>query len=290
MFSDNQCIVCILNQVLRVCDVTGIENEKKDIIFKKALQKAVQVDYKHMSSPEFAEKIYRIFSHISGENDPYKKLRKNQNDLILDNIDFFRKNIGDSPDPLRTSAVYSLLGNIIDYGTASLFDPGELFQQFENIHLTIDDYPEFKGRLKDGGTLLIIADNAGEAVFDLLFIEEIRRLYPGSKIFYGVRSAPAINDILKEDARYIGIDKVARVLETGSTFAGTIVSKSTAEFQRIYKRADIVISKGQGNFETLEKENKDILFILKVKCEVVARYANFDNGSLLFAFNSTLKG
>jgi uncharacterized protein with ATP-grasp and redox domains len=276
--------------VLRVCDVTGIESEKKDLVFKKALQKALRVDYKHTSSPEFAEKIYRIFSDISGEKDPYKKIRKTQNDLILDHIDFFRQEIEKSTDPLRTAAVYSLMGNIIDYGTASLFDPGTLFQQYENIHPTIDDYPEFVRRLTDGGTVLIIADNAGEAVFDLLFIEEIRKLYPDSIIFYGVRSAPAINDVLAEDARYIGIDKVATVVETGSTLAGTIVAKSTAEFRRIYDRANIVISKGQGNFETLEQENKDILFALKVKCEVVARYTNLEYGSLLFAFNSTLKG
>jgi uncharacterized protein with ATP-grasp and redox domains len=94
---------------------------------------------------------------------------------------------------------------------------------------------------------------------------------------------------MMEDARYIGIDKVADVLETGSTFAGTIVSKSTAEFQRIYNNVDIIISKGQGNFETLENENKDILFILKIKCEAAARCANMALGSLIFGFNNTLK-
>ena len=95
--------------------------------------------------------------------------------------------------------------------------------------------------------------------------------------------------LLEEDARYIGLDKVAHVIKTGSTFAGTDISKSTKQFQKIYHDADIVISKGQGNFETLEEEGRDILFILKVKCDVVARHANLELGSLLFAFNNTLK-
>ena len=289
MLSDNYCVGCVLNQVIRVCEYTGLDQGKKDLIFKEALQKAGEIDYKKMSSPEFAEKIYRLFSDISGERDPYKKLRKEQNDLILDKIDFFREKIRKSPDPLKKSAVYSLIGNIIDYGAVRLFDPDELFQQFDDVRLSIDDYAEFRRRLRGEKKLLIIGDNAGEAVFDRLFIEEMRRFNPAVTIVYGVRSAPAINDMLEKDARYIGLDKVAEVVKTGSTFAGTDISKSTKQFQKIYHDADIVISKGQGNFETLEEEGRDILFILKVKCEVVARHANLELGSLLFAFNNTLK-
>lgn len=289
MLSDNNCVGCVLNQVIRVCEYTGLDQDKKDLIFKKALRRAGEIDYKKMSSPEFAEKIYRLFSDISGEKDPYKKLRKEQNDLILNKIDFFLEKIRNSPDPLKKSAIYSLIGNIIDYGTMRLFDPDELFQQFDDVRLSIDDYAEFRRRLREGGQLVIIGDNAGEAVFDRLFIEEIRRFNPAVTIVYGVRSAPAINDMLEEDARCIGLDKVAQVIKTGSTFAGTVISKSTEEFQKIYHNANIVISKGQGNYETLEAEDRDILFILKVKCEVVARHANLELGSLLFAFNRTLK-
>ncbi|MCK5055372.1 MAG: DUF89 family protein [Candidatus Aminicenantes bacterium] len=289
MLSDNNCVGCVLNQVIRVCEYTGVDQDKKDLIFKKALQKAGEIDYKKMSSPEFAEKIYRLFSDISGEKDPYKKLRKEQNDLILNKIDFFREKIRNSPDPLKKAAIYSLMGNIIDYGAVRLFDPDELFQRFDDVLLSIDDYAEFRRRLPGGKKLVIIGDNAGEAVFDRLFIEEIRRFNPAVTIVYGVRSAPAINDMLEEDARYIGLDKVAEVIKTGSTFAGTVISKSTEKFQNIYQSADIVISKGQGNFETLEAEDRDILFMLKVKCDVVARCANLELGSLLFAFNRTLK-
>lgn len=289
MLSNNNCVMCVLNQIIRVCDFSGVEEEKKDLIFKKSLQKAGQIDYKRMTSPEFAEKIYDIFTKISGEEDPYKKLRKEQNDLVLEKIDFFRERINHSSDPLQTSAVYSLLGNIIDYGAVRLFDTNEIFGQYENIQLSINDYAEFRRRLRGGKKVLIIGDNAGEAVFDRLFIEEIKKCNPGVKIYYGVRSTPAINDILEEDARYIGLDKVAQVLETGSTFAGTVVSRTTKEFQEVYHSADMIIAKGQGNFETLEPEDKDILFIFKVKCEVVARQSSLELGSLIFAFNSTLK-
>ncbi len=285
MFLENYCIVCVLNQIIRLCDFSGIDGEQKDRVFKEALKKAGGIDYEQMTSPQFAEKLYDVFTEVTGEKDPYKKLRKEQNDMVLDKLDFFREKISSAADPLYCAAIYALAGNIIDYGTDRLFDPDEIFCRFENIELAVNDYEEFKKRLQKGKKLLILGDNAGEAVFDRLFIEEIRTFNPAVEIFYGVRSKPAINDILKEDAEYIGLDKVAFVLETGSTFAGTVISKSTEEFQKIYHSADIIISKGQGNFETLEGADEDILFVFKVKCAVVARHMNLPLGSLLFAFN-----
>lgn len=288
MQTNRQCVVCVLNQLLRAADYLNLEPDKKDSVLQEALKKAAGIPFQTLTSPEFSEKLYEVVVEISGEPDPYKTLRQQQNQLVMEQVDVFRDKIKNSPDPLLTAAYYALLGNIIDYGGVRIFDTDEIFKECETIHITVNDYPEFKRRLEKAGQLLILGDNAGEIVFDRLFIEEIKRFKPRLEIFYGVRSKPAINDVIMEDAEYAGIHEVAHVLETGNTCAGTLVSKGTEAFKDIYYRADMIISKGQGNFETLEKEPEDILYMFKVKCDIVAKYIDLPLDSLVLAFKNTL--
>jgi hypothetical protein len=278
-----------LNQVLRAADYLGLNEDQKDRIFQESLKRAAELPYKEMTAPEFSEHLYKIVTAVSGEPDSYKTLRHEQNRMVLDKIDAIREKIRAADDPLLAAGYYALLGNIIDYGGVRIFDADEIFKQNHamDISITVNDYPEFRKRLQGAKRLLILADNAGEAVFDLVFIEEMKRFNPGLEVFYGVRSTPAINDVIKEDAEFIGIHKTAQVLETGATCAGTVVDKGTEEFKRVYFSSDIIISKGQGNFETLEDRPEDILFIFKVKCDVVAKHVNLDLNSLVLAFKSS---
>ena len=223
------------------------------------------MDYLSMTAPECAEYIYDIFSQVTGDPDPYKRLRKEQNKMIMDRIGFFRDKIKQSDDPLFTSLFYSLLGNMIDYGGEDLYDDIDIFEQYDSLQLTVNDFPLFRERLMKGNQILILADNAGEAVLDLLFLEQMKKFNPRAAYYYGVRSKPAINDVLINDARFIGIDQYAHLLETGSTFAGTRLDRSSPEFKTIYHDSDLVVSKGQGNFETMEAELDDIIFSFKVK-------------------------
>ncbi len=276
--------------MIRTCHTAGLSEEQTNQVFDHTLAAASQVNYRIITAPQFAEKIYRVFTEISGVQDPYLELRKEQNDLVLKKIDFFSERIKDAEDPLYSSAIYSLLGNVIDYGGVRLFDPNQLFRSFDEDQLTLNDYSWFSEKLAAADTLLFLGDNAGEAVFDKLFIQEMKRVNRDVEIFYGVRSAPAINDVLLGDAHYIGINRLTQVIETGSTLAGTVISLCNQDFQDIYHRADMIVSKGQGNFETLENEREDILFLFKVKCEIVAQHVGLPIGSLLFALSRTIKG
>ena len=289
MIMDKKCVLCILNQILRVSDYLKLEKSKADLIFKGVLKKVSNMNFSNITSPEFSEKVYDIFNEVLDEKDPYKRLRKEQNDMVLDRIDFFRNKIKNSSDPLFVSGLYSLVGNVIDYGSEEILDTNEIFGKVDSIKIVVNDYTKFKKCLKRGKRLLIIADNAGEAVFDMLFIERIKIFNPGIEVHYGVRSKPAINDVLKEDAEYIGLNRVASILETGSTFAGTVISRSTEKLKNVYYNSDIIVSKGQGNFETLEGEPENIFYVFKVKCDVVARYVHLDYGSLVMAFGNTIK-
>jgi len=288
MLIKNECIVCVLNQIIRVSDFLGLKKKKADEVFGESLKETVRTNYLDMTPPVFSGNLYKKLSEITGIDDPYKNLRKEQNDLVLDNIKFFRDRIGNSENPLFTAFVYSLLGNIIDYGGVEIFDVNQIFEEINDIKLMVNDYGKIEEKLGSAEMLLIISDNAGEAVFDMLLIEQIRMKYPRIKIRYGVRSGPAINDILKEDAEYIGIGEIAEIIETGSTYAGTVISASDSDFVKVYEDSDIVISKGQGNFETLEMEKgQNIFFIFKVKCSVVSDHSGLPVNSLVLGYRDS---
>ena len=289
MLMQNECAVCILNQILRAVNYMGLSEERSGLVFKEALKKTVETDYSGLTPPLFSGKIYDAITDMTGNTDPYKALRKEQNDLVLNNIVLFRDRIDNSEDPLFTALFYSLLGNIIDYGGVEIFDTDQIFKEVNDVTLGINDYEKLKEKLENARTILIISDNAGEAVFDMLLIEQIKMKYPEIKVMYGVRSGPAINDIIKEDAEYIGIGEISEIIETGSTYAGTMIGLSDPGFVEIYKNSDIVISKGQGNFETLEMEKgKDIFFIFKVKCKIVADYSGLPFNSLILGYRKSI--
>ncbi|MFY9402150.1 MAG: ARMT1-like domain-containing protein, partial [Candidatus Omnitrophota bacterium] len=146
-------------------------------------------------------------------------------------------------------------------------------------------YPAFKKSLKNAKSILYLADNAGEVVFDRILIEEIKKKYPGKIIFYAVKEKPIINDALLEDALFCGIDRVARIISNGTDAPGTILSLCSSDFKKIYKSADMVISKGQGNFESLSKAKKEIFFLFMVKCPVVAREVKGRIGDYVLLYN-----
>lgn len=280
------CIICILNQILRVSDYLDLNESQKDIILKKALSRSADYDYKHLTPPEFSEFLYDIVIAETNIYDPYQTLKKSQNDMILTRSETFENKINNSENPLFKAAKYALAGNIIDYGGVQKFDLD--LERLDQIKIDIDDFEKFKKKLKTSKSILYIADNAGEAVFDKFFIKQIKRYYKNIKIYYSVKSKPAINDITEEDADYIGIKEFATVIKSGMGMAGTVIPKTTDEFKKIYNSVDIIISKGQGNFETLHDEKQDILFIFKVKCKMVSDFSKIKLNSNIFAFRSSL--
>jgi len=282
-----ECILCVLNQIIRVSEHLKLPEDKQDIIMQKALARTADYNYKHLTPPEFSEFLYDIVIEESKTYDPYKNLKINQNNAILERADIFENKINSSPDPLFTAGRYALAGNIIDYGGVKKFKLN--FDDFETLNIDINNYDEFKEKLSKAKTMLYIADNAGEAVFDKFFIKQIKKFNKDIDVYYGVKTKPAINDVTREDAKYIKINSFANIIESGMGMAGTVINKTTEKFKDLYNTADIVISKGQGNFETLEDEEREILFIFKVKCNIVADFSNIPLNSNVFAFNTSLR-
>ena len=271
-----ECFPCYVQQALRAARL--FTDDPKII---KTLIDEVGMLFPHisfdMTSPEIGEFIYGKIREISGVEDPYENLKNQSTDEALELVPFCKNIIAENPDPLFAAIKMAIAGNVIDFAIHHSVDISAEINAIVHKELTIIDYNLFKNRLEQSEKILYIGDNAGESVFDRLLIEQLT----GKKVFFGVRGTPVINDVIEKDAKRAGIDKVAEIVSSGSAVPGTIVSKCSDEFKELFRNADIVLSKGQGNYEGLSDEKREIFFLLRVKCEVIAGHIGVPVGSLV---------
>ncbi|MFP4285736.1 MAG: damage-control phosphatase ARMT1 family protein, partial [Desulfovermiculus sp.] len=183
------------------------------------------------------------------------------------------KHIQDSHDRLLTALRFSLIANYIDVGVDGEFDWESALSQ-EKAEEKMGGYSKFR-RLLDAGRpqVMILGDNAGEIGMDTLLVKQLKTL--GVEVTYVVREKPILNDATMEDAKFVGMDRLCRVISSGVDSPGTILSRCHPDFLQELHAGQIVISKGQGNFESLHGRVTDIFFALKVKCPVVAGLTGF---------------
>ena len=260
-----ECFPCFLQQIHKTGRIIGAA--EKDILevieqFNAAVPSASQ----EAAPAELGGIAYRILSQITGAADPYRQVKR---DCIREALALYpavKAFVAASEDRLLAAAKAAIAGNVIDFGVGSDTDLTGRAEQAILQPLAIDHYREFKRRLAQARAVLYIADNAGETVFDRILIEEL-----DIPVTYAVRESPIINDALVEDAVLSGIDAVARVVSSGCSAPGTLLKFCSPEFLKILDGADLIISKGQGNYEGLSDERLPVFFLLMAKCEPVAR-------------------
>ncbi len=238
--------------------------------------------------PEAGQVIHRIIRNELNDADPYLKLKELSTRRALELAERVKKTIAGSKDPFETAVRFSIAGNIMDFGMRSAWDEAHIMSSFEKAERQPIDSREvanlYSG-IKKAKTVLILGDNAGETVFDRLLIET----FPGeAEVLYAVKGSPVINDVTEYDARQAGIDGVAGILSNGVDSSGTLLDKCSPEFLAAFDGADVVIAKGQGNFETLNNATRKIYFLLQVKCSVIADFYNFGQGEWLAAASDNL--
>jgi len=269
------CLPCFLQQTLRAGRI-ATDDEK---IIKQLLDdvgmmlKDIPLDN---TPPQTGMLIYQKISQVTGNQDPYKVIKKENIDKALSLYPEMKKLIDRSNDKLLTAIKLAIAGNVIDFGVNRAFDIEEEITETLNKKLVLKDYEDFNESLDKAKEILYIGDNAGEAVFDKILIEQLKK-----PVVYVVRGCPVINDVTFEDAVSIGIDKLARVISSGTPAPGTILKTCNLDFIKLFKSADMVISKGQGNYEGLSGENRPIFFLLKVKCFVIARDIGVATGAIV---------
>ena len=216
--------------------------------------------------------------------DIYKKVKVLSNNLALAYAERLQNQIRSSESPIETAIKISAAGNIIDFGAKSHgnVDIDREIQNINKVHFARYDFKQFRNRLNSARSILFICDNSGEIVFDTLLITELKRQLPHLAITAVVRHKPIINDATLEDAHAVGLQNIVPVISSGSVYPGTILAETTEEFQQLFKTADLIISKGQGNFETLlPVMNERLFFLLRIKCDQIARVSGVEKGNLV---------
>jgi len=287
MKADARCLVCSVNQALRVLN-KYIRSEEEKWIRLQDMMKIISELRWGLKPIEMGEVIYGEIEKMIGKKDVYEKEKKRSNEMAYAILEKIKRVIKDSADPLYDAAKLSIAGNLIDLGAPS-WDEERIYNKILEIlekPFGINDYETFKEELCSATSLLFITDNAGEIVFDRFFIEVMKEYNPSIQVFVAAKSKPIINDATVKEAREI-MDGVATVIDSGMTIPGTIVEKGSDAFRKLFFEADIVISKGQGNFEGLdEEENEKLYFLLTVKCQVVADFLKVSEGTMVFMKNS----
>ncbi len=286
MHLEPECIPCLINQVLRAFQLLK-PNISREIILdtqKKLMDYLVGFDIEKRASPIIGKVAYTLVAKALGVKDPYASIKKHYNQLALQFYDEARNIVNNAKDPLFKAIIVAALGNTIDFGTSHKIDFIHDIKNFTPDKLAINDYETFKQSLLDTNHLLILLDNAGEIVFDKLLVETLRKTLPELEITCAVRSAPIINDATMEDAKFVGLTDLVQVIEASGT-PGIYLTATTAEFKKhFFRKSGVILSKGQGNFESLHgmEIDKEVYYLLKAKCSLMERLFSVKQGSIIF--------
>ena len=263
------CFPCFVRQTLEAARMSTSDEALQRRILDEVMKRLVQLPLE-VTPPQVGQIIHRLIKELTGNGDPYQQVKRQYNELALKMLPDLRERVRAVEDPIRTAAKLAIAGNIIDFGALSgNFDLNRIVEETLCSDFALDGYERFRSALDRAGRIVYLGDNTGEIVFDRMLIETLLRYKPFEIVFV-VRGMPIINDATMEDARYVGLDRLVRVISNGSDAPATVLSECSAEMVAVYGAADMIIAKGQGNYESLSGEQGPLFFLLKAKCPVVA--------------------
>jgi uncharacterized protein with ATP-grasp and redox domains len=272
------CISCILKMAITaIRKLTADEEIIRDLTIRTLALPALQGRQWDLSSPEVIEQVMKIIIEAFGTPDPFYALKLEQNRIARALIPMMKQMVREATDPLQTAVKLAIVGNSIDLMvTERTPDLEKIVGQEMEQPLPEEAFNAFREKLAQSRSLVYIGDNAGEIVFDKLLLETIHDLY-APQVTFVVRADPALNDATRKEAEMVGLDEVASIMPNGlmAPVPGTILSRCSEELRELIRKADLVISKGGGNFDTLEGEKDlgaDISFMLLSKCIPYCHY------------------
>lgn len=268
------CEKCLLDkQINRVKDY---EDEKKEKYISEVKQILANRD-ENDSAPYMVYCFNQVFEKYFGKLKDFTDIKKEYNDLVLGLEKDIEKKIEKSSDPLETSIVFARIGNYIDFGAMNHVEKEKLLELFEmdsSAKLDVVTYERFCKACSEGTKFLLLCDNCGEIVLDKLFLRQLKKRYPNLECYALVRGYEALNDATIEDAIYCGLDKEATVISNGSAVTGTVYKLLSDEAKQVFDTADVILSKGQGNFETAAETGRRIFYSFLCKCDLFVNRFN----------------
>jgi len=280
----SDCLSCLLNQSLRVSKNLNLNEELSKKMMKIASSSIAR--YGEVSPPVAASDLYPKLATIAGEEDLYKALKAFSTMEAMTLLPKVETTVLGSKDRVKSAIKAAVAGNVIDFSTPNYFDLNEEFEKVFETPFAIDDEEIFLELLKRAKSLMIVGDNVGEHVFDKLLLEEFQMAYPKLELYFAVRGRPIINDVTLKEAKEIGIEKVAHLVDSGVDTPGLAYNHASKVFMELYNNMELIIVKGMGNYECLEGVKDERIFhLFKVKCDVVSSDVGARVGSLIFMRN-----
>ena len=270
-----ECYKCLVGQAMSAMDSAEIDQKTQSQTIKKVLDTLKNAD-DSLSPPELASQTNRVIRDSIGIEDLYKDIKSKSHRIAMEYLGDLMDLSKQGKDKLEQGLKISAVGNMVDILHAREY---HLWHEVENAirqELHGGSVEPFRKRIKESPFMLYLADNVGETVFDRVFIETL-----DIPVIYAVKGGPILNDATLEDALAAGIDQVAEIIETGSRGPGTILNQCSEEFQQLFKKSNLILAKGQANYETLDTQGERIFFLLRVKCPIISREIKYSIGSLV---------
>ena len=281
-----ECVPCFVNEALNASRRVTRDEAVHARVLNAVLKKASEFFFTQ-PTPCMGYEIHRIIREETGNPDPYKELKAHSNSLALDLHVDLKKKVLAADDPFEMALRLSIAGNILDFGVGNLTHEKaartlvETIEDALNRPIPFESIGLLRRAIEEADDILYIGDNAGEIVFDGLFIEQM----PREKVTFVVKGGPIINDATRDDAEAVGLADIVSVIDNGSNAPGTILELCSPAFRERFKTSDLLIAKGQANYETLSGSDKKAFFLLKAKCPVIARDIGCEVGDVVVCGN-----
>ncbi len=267
------CMECNVKQLIKVSTFVNASSEKQVIASKRLFKMLSEVSF-DKTNPEIMGETWKVLTDVYQDDNPYKEIKSFYNSLLLEVYNDIKEVIVKSEDKFTTALKIAVIGNIIDFGARHKFRKEEVLERindYQSMSFALDDSSKLKENVLKAKTVLYIGDNCGEIVLDKLFIETIKSLNEEVIIYFGVRGGPILNDVTIDDFKEVSMGDVAKFVSSENAIPGTILKDSSKEFALLFEQADVVIAKGQGNFESLSDiKRKNLYLLLMSKCDYVS--------------------
>ena len=278
---EQACVECIINQSAKVASSIDADEKLSNELVSTIKEMSRDFSYND-NPPEIASYVYETMSKIAKKDDLYDEMKKISTQKALSFVPVLKQKLSLSPNKLLSATKIAVAGNVIDLAAEVEFDLGEELQMVFDTEFAHNDFEKLQKELKEAKNVVILGDNVGEHIFDYMFVEVLKELYKDINFHYFVRGRPIINDVTIKEAMECGFDKLCNIVDSGVDTPGFVYTRATTEAKEIFDKADLVISKGMGNYECLSPSHrKNICFLLKVKCGVVATSLNQEIGDIV---------
>lgn len=270
---DAECIACLVRRQYELAERQP--DRAAQTAFMRDVARTIADAPENVAAPWLVPGFARAAHRHFGITDAFDAIKRESNDRVLALLPRIREIVENADDPLAMALKFSRTGNYLDF---AVLPHDKIARELDSAiektpaePLDSAEYAALRADLTRARSLLILGDNAGEIAFDVVLVEQLQKAYPDLHIQYVVRGGNAQNDATRADAHAVGMDALVPILDNGSCIPGTELAYCGEALLREFSRADVILSKGQGNFECLLGCGQNVYYLFLCKCPRLCR-------------------